>query len=205
MSSKKSPMKTGPAIEELTRHLAECPESFLAEPIQSNGSGEVHVAAVVSDLMGMMGGKALTAKQLAGFSYSHPRRVQKERNRMRLILVACWLCSHPKLVTLSTATKVMSWLLKGQDELAKLMPAESFVNDAERREEFSRLCLSASNLLPLGENEQEAENRRDALSTVKRDAVVREARAAEKRARKLREELARKERERRAASTYGHE
>lgn len=198
-------VKTGPAIEKLTRHLAECPESFLAEPIQANGSGDVHVAAVVSDLLDMLGGRTLTDEQLSGFKYSHPRRVQRERNRMRLILVACWLCSHPDVLAKTTASKVLEWLLKGQDDLAKLVPAESFVNDAERREELSRICLSANKLLPLGESAQEAENHQDALSTVKRDAVVREARAAEERARKLREEMARKENERRAATPYGHE
>ena len=89
--------------------------------------------------------------------------------------------------------------------MASLLPSEQVVTDPERREEFSRLLLRTLDILPDGEGEKEAENRFEALSTIKRDAVVRAAQEAEKRARKLREELARKERERRAASVYSHE
>lgn len=194
----------GPAVEELTRHLAECPETFLAEPLQENNSGDVHVAAVVSDLLKMMGGKALTQEELQDFTYSGSP-VVKERNRLRLILIACWLCSHPRLLQRSEPSAVLHWLRKGQNSLAKLVSAESFVHDAERREEFARLGLEANRMLPLGEGKEEAGNRLDSLSSVKRDEVVRASQAAQERARKLREELAEQERARVAASTYNHE
>lgn len=197
-------MKEGPSIEELTRHLAECPESFLAEPIQARGKGTVHVAAVVSDLSTLLGGDALTPKQVKKFSYGSKKNQAKDRNRLRLVLVCCWLAYAESLRRLGGPEKLLVFLSE-LGELAGLMPAEQFVVDEERREELVRLLMNGLSLLPKGEKKEEAENRLEALSTVKRDAVVKAARAAEQRARKLREELARKERERRAASVWSHE
>lgn len=195
-------MKTeGPAIEELTRHLAECPESFLGEPIQPNGVGEVNVAAVIQDLLCNLGGEALSDDELKSLQYSRKKR----RNRLRLTLVSAWLSHSPHFRACCQASKLRDFLLDGLGKLATLVPAEQFVAEPERREELARLLLASVGVRPLGEKKEEAENRLDALSTEKRDEVVRAAKAAEERARKLREEMARKERERRAASVYSHE
>ena len=195
----------GPAIEELTRHLAECPAIFLAEPIQPNGTGEVQVQAVVADLLRSLGLSEVPEKKLDTFAYSSMKKVGKNRNRLRVILIGCWLSSHPDLREHLKAPEILWWLERGLDQLASLVQAESLVNDPGRREELSRLLLAKARLLPRGETEKEAENRLDSLDTVKRQAVVRESQAAQERARKLREEMARKERERRAASVYNHE
>jgi hypothetical protein len=198
-------VKEGPAIEDLTRHLAECPSIFLAEPVQPNGTGEVHVQAVVADLLRALGQSTVEEAALKKFNYGSMKKVKKARNRMRVVLIGCWLASNSELHKHLEAEGIAQWLETGLDELAALVKAESLVSDPERREELSRILMSVAQVLPRGESEKEAENRLDALDTVKRDAVVRQAQAAQERARKLREELARKERERRAASVYNHE
>ena len=198
-------MKSGPPIQELTRHLAECPPIFLAEPIQPNGNGEVHVQAVVADLLRALGQSVVSESELKKFKYSSRSQVNKERNRLRTILIGCWLAHHPDLRELLESGTAQEWLERGLDALSGLVKAESLVNDPDRREELSRVLLSVANALPEGESESEAENRRDALDTVKRDEVVRQAQAAQERARLLREEMERKEAERRAASVYNHE
>lgn len=198
-------MKEGPAIEELTRHLAECPGIFLAEPIQPNGSGEVHVQAVVADLLRALGQTVVSESQLKKFRYGSMKQVKEERNRLRVVLIGCWLAHNAGLREHLRSEAVHAWLESGLDTLASLVKAEALVNDPERREELSRVLLATARVLPRGETEKEAENRLDSLDTVKRDAVVRQAQAAQERARKLREELARQERERRAASVYNHE
>lgn len=199
-------MLQGPPIQELTRHLAECPQSFLAEPLQPNGSGEVHVAAVVADLLRALGSPLVTREQVKNFSYSSPLAVRQERNRLRLVLLSCWLCSQAQLLKNLKLESVVAWLSQdGFYDLARLAPVESFLSDPERREELARWCLASNSLLPSGESKQEAENRLDALSTVKRDAVIKEAKLAQERARKVREEMAQKERERQAASVYSNE
>ena len=68
-------MKKGPPIEELTRHLAECPESFLAEPLQPNGTGTVHVAAVVSDGDGADAEAIIAHRKSQLASYRFPERI----------------------------------------------------------------------------------------------------------------------------------
>lgn len=195
----------GPAIQELTRWLSEYPPSILAEPVQPNGSGEVMVQAVVADLLRSLGMSVIEERELKSFAYSSASQINKERNRLRMVLIGCWLGSSSALTPHLSPQQMLGWLSSGLDELAKLIKAESLVNDEQRREEFARLMLSRLEVLPSGESKKEAENRLDALDTVKRDAVVREARAAEERARRLREEMVRKEAERRAASTYGYE
>jgi len=189
----------------LTRHLAECPPIFLAEPIQPNGNGEVNVQAVVADLLRALGRPAVSETELRKFKYSSPSQVNKERNRLRTILIGCWLAHHPKMNELLESGTAREWLESGLDALSGLVKAESLVNDPDRREELSRVLLSVAGALPGGESKSEAENRRDALDTVKRDEVVRQAQAAQERARLLREEMERKEAERRAASVYNHE
>ena len=152
-----------------------------------------------------LGRPAVSESELKKFKYSSPSQVNKERNRLRTILIGCWLAHHPELKKLLESGTAQEWLESGLDALSGLVKAESLVNDPDRREELSRVLLSVAGTLPAGESESEAEHRRDALDTVKRDEVVRQAQAAQERARLLREEMERKEAERRAASVYNHE
>jgi len=194
-----------PAIQELTRHLAECPPIFLAEPTQPNGQGEVCVQAVVADLCRELGRPVIPELKLKKFRYSSSAAIKNERNRLRTILVGCWLASHPGLQEHLTADRLFGWLESGLDALSTLVRAESLVQDPDRREELSRVLMAVAGVLPRGESQKMAENKLDALNTVKRDEVVRQAQLAQERARLLREEMDRLEAERRAASVYNHE
>src|SRR5580765_4390144 len=78
----------GPTLEALTRRLAETPEDFLAEP-RIGGSGRVHVAAVAGDLVTILG-QPLQPADLARFEATDPRR---DRNRLSVTLLLCWLLS----------------------------------------------------------------------------------------------------------------
>lgn len=202
---KESKSRQGPDIRALTRHLAECPEIFLEEPIQPSGQGSVNVAAVVSDLMVTLGGASLTPREAKTFRYPSKKSIRKHRNRLRMALLASWLYSFPELAAQSPPATLRTWLGSGLNQLANLISAEEMVSDAERREEFSRICLQAVSLHPKGETPGQAQNRLAALSTVERERVVKAARAAEARARKVREEMLAKERARQAASTYSRE
>lgn len=195
----------GPDIRVLTRHLANCPEIFLEEPVQPSGQGTVNVAAVVSDLLVRVGEPKLTPIEAKAYRYPSKKSVRKHRNRLRLTLLAAWLYSCPDLETHQPGSKIRHWLPEGLNQLANLISADEMVSDSDRREELARLCLQAVELHPAGESPDQAANRLAALSTVERDRVVKEARAAEERARKVREELTAKERARQAASVYQRE
>ena len=194
--------REGPPLEAVTRRLAECPPEFLAEPACSDGSGEVVVAAVVSDLLCDLGGAPLSRREAQAF---HLPRNDKTRNLLRVVLVASWMLHEAGFRGgASRSQDVREFLSEGLRELADLVDAEQFVMDAERREELARLALRGVALRPAGESIEVAQDRFDTISSPLRLRVMREAQAAEKRARKVRDELARKARQE-AAATYGSE
>src|SRR5829696_4725847 len=85
-SSRRIPMdREGPALEALMRRLAEAPEDFLADP-KVGGAGRVHVAAVVGDLVRMLGGDVL-ATDLRDFTGASGAG---DRNRLAVVLMLCW-------------------------------------------------------------------------------------------------------------------
>lgn len=178
----------GPLLETLTRRLAECPAEFLAEP-RIGKTGVVHVDAVVSDLVRDLGGEPLTADQAAALQSKDSRR---DRNRLRLVLVACWLFHDPWFCEQKQfAAQSCQFLSEGLRELAGLVQTTLFVSDPDRREELARLCLSSLGLRPKGESIAQAQDRLTTLSTAERQRVIRAARRAEERARQIREAMAR--------------
>jgi hypothetical protein len=178
----------GPLLETLTRRLSECPADFLAEP-RLGLAGSVHVAAVVSDLVCDLGGQPLIKAQAVAFQ----TKDAKHRNRLSLVLVACWLLHDPWFRAQNRfAGLAYDFLATGLTELAGLVPAPACVSDPDRREELARLCLKALGLRPAGETKAQAQDRLTTLDTAERQRVIAAARAAEKRAQEIREAMAKK-------------
>jgi len=179
--------REGPLLETLTRRLAETPEEFLAEP-RAGSAGQVHTAAVVGDLLRMLGHDARVG-DLTPFTGNDRR----DRNRLGLTLVLAWLFADewfarrppdmPALLTVLGTTA---------SELAEHVTAPKFVTDPDRREELARVALARVGLRPAGETIAQAQDRLMTLSSAERQRVMRAARAAEERARAIREALARK-------------
>ena len=199
-------MEEGPLLESLTRRLAECPADFLVEPKASNGEGVVEVAAIVFDLIRDLGGAPLTREQLQVFRLEKRRQKPTSQiNRLQLVLIASWLLHDVWFRSRGRfATPAYQLLAFGLDALAKLVQADRFVSDPDRREELVRLCLKGFGLRPQGESEAQAQDRLMTLDSVERAKVIAVAREAEERARKIREEMARKAAEE-AAATWGRE
>lgn len=179
----------GPHLETLLRRLADCPPEFLAEPRFGN-RGEVHVAAVVNDLMRSFGAPPLTPAQIKAFS---PGDAKTHRNWLQLALVACWLLADPWFHQQDNlAESALDFLQNGLTDVAAHATAQHFTTDPDRREELARLCLKALNHYPRGETPAQAQDRLMTMSSVERQRVVAAARAAEERARQIREEMARR-------------
>ncbi len=213
----------GPLLETLTRRLSECPPDFLLEPFAME-KGEIHVDAVVSDLIRDLGGKRLMVHELEIFGAGPSQKKQPaavqvvkrlqdlkmggaspQNNRIRLILVASWLLHDSWFVTEGTfAREAFVLLSKGLDLMATVVPAEKCVSDPERREELVRLCLAKLGLRPAGETGLQAQDRLTTLDSVERDRVMRKARAAEQRAHDIREAMKKKAAEE-AAAKYNRE
>ena len=180
--------REGPALETLVRRLAETPPEFLAEP-RIGSTGDVHTAAVVGDLLVMLGHEP-SARELAAFTGADRRA---DRNRLAIALVLSWLLADEWFVKTRPAIEAMVNLLgSASGELAGQLAATKLVTDPDRREEVARLVLARLGFRPAGETIAQAQDRLMTLSSAERQRVVRAARAAEERSRAIREALARK-------------
>ena len=173
----------GPPIERLTHRLAECPAEFLLPPRQ------IDVAAIVNDLL-----RALSADPPPEEvpRLLEPGATPDSINRLRLIAVAAWML-YDEWFRGGPDLAPMAWELLRQrlDALARIVPVEGLLKDADRREELARLCLRHLALRPAGETEAQAADRLNTLDSVERLRVIAQTRDAEARARRIREQMAR--------------
>ena len=180
--------REGPALEALMRRLAEAPEDFLAEP-RVGGTGRIEVAAVVGDLVRMLGGDVL-ATDLREFTGGAGAG---DRNRLAVVLLLCWLLADDWFQRVRPgAPDVLRVLLEGAPELAAGVAAPKVQSDPDRREETARLVLALLGYRPAGETPAQAQDRLTSLSSAERARVLKAARSAEERARAIRQALARK-------------
>jgi hypothetical protein len=180
--------REGPPLETLTRRLAECPPEFLALP-RVGETGQVHVDAVIADLLRDLGGPGLSPEAARQFQ---SRNRKADRARLSVALLAAWLLhdawfrDYPGL-----GGPVLKLLAEGLGELAATTAAANFVSDPDRREELARVCLSGLGLRPAGETIAQAEDRLGTLNAAERQRVIKAARQAEQRATQIREAMKR--------------
>jgi len=192
-----------PQIAQLTHRLAECPSEFL-EPPFIEGTGLVHVDAIVADLEQFMGGPVLTAQDTRVFRQGRGEGAVAI-NHLKVVLIASWLLHDPWFAGRHTlAGDLPALLATTLAKVAAVVDAGMFVTDPDRREELVRLCLRDLGLRPDGESAEEAADRLTALDSVQRQKVAAEAKKAEERARRVREAMKKKEAEE-AAARYGRE
>ena len=180
--------REGPALEVLTRRLAETPADFLLAPRISGG--KVNVSAVLGDLFLRYGIAQLTGEPEGPLSAEHRVTVA---NRLSVILLFCWLLVDPWFATVPLEKDALIQLMgQGLIELADQTPARRFVADPDRREELVRFLLARLGFRPQGETVAQAQDRLTSLSAAERARVMAAAKVAEERARKVREALAQK-------------
>jgi hypothetical protein len=176
------------SVADLVRRLADTPPDFLAEP------AELSVPAVVSDVLVMAGGRPLDAAGSAPF-------LAGERNRLRLVLITCWLLAADELTALGRVERLHALLTGVLPRLAALVDAAMFVSDPDRREELARVSLRALGMAPEGETAAQAEDRLSTVDSVRRHEVLAAAKAAEERAQAVRKAMEEK-RAQEAAARY---
>ena len=178
---------TGPNLPSLTHRLSECPPDFLED------LAKLEVAAIVADTLQRIGGQPLTEGDAQRFSFNRLDNNVQERNRLHVVVVACWLLNDPWFVKNGhTTNSALSFLLEEVSELSKIVPVQKFLTEPDRREELVRLCIKRFDVLPEGESAEYAADRLKTLSTLERQRVVRESREAEERAQTIREAMAKK-------------
>ena len=180
--------KAGPALEILTRRIAEVPADFLDEP-RIGDRGRVSVPAVVHDLMRLHGAR-ISSDELRRFVSGSARA---DRNRLAVALIAAWLLADEWFVTAGLdAAQLLEILDTTAAELASASASQKYTHDAQRREELARIVLARLGFRPHGETVAQATDRLSALSITERRRLLEASREAERRARELREALAKK-------------
>ena len=189
----------GPPLEPLLHRLTDCPTEFL-EVAGKDHPGGVEVVAIVCDLL-----RTVTPDNPPELEVRHLAAIrQRTPAELTLISITCWLLSDPWFLGQPHLPPLM-WRLLVSDTLARLaglVRTDTFVKDADRREELVRTCLAQLGLRPAGESAAQAADRLTTLDSCERDRVLRATAAAERRAREIREAMARK-RAQEAASRYG--
>jgi len=200
----------GPSLEVLTHRLADCPPEFLAPPRIAE-TGDLHVAALVSDLLEEISNNPLPRKWIGAFVFSRAggslNATEPEAvivNRLSCTAIATWLLAEPSLARHITPDTLVTFLIRDVAELAQLTNAGKLVSDAERREELARLALASMELRPAGESEAQSKDRLETVSSVVRTRVIRETRAAQERAAAIREAMRQKAADE-AAAKYNRE
>lgn len=179
--------KEGPPLERLLRRLAECPQDFII-PKSRKISNPVFPPAVIGDLFREVFSVILSKDQLAPFQ---PQSTDAGRNRINLVLIACWLYHDEWFMNYKTSAEPVFQLFgKRMEELARIVKAEQFITDPDRREELARLCLDAAGFRPKGESEEVAADRLNTLDSVERQRVIKAAVEAEKREAAIRKAMA---------------
>lgn len=188
-----------PLLEALLQRVIGTPQEFQDEPVIAS-RGKVHVAALVHDLCGLHG-LLPTTEVLQQFVSN----ASQDRNRMHMVAVIVWLLSDTWFIEKKLKAIQMSMLLVDVvEEFASQTTAQFFINDADRREELVRLCLSRLGFRPRGETAEQSADRLSRISGIERQRLLAASRQAEERARAIREALVRKAAEE-SADKWGRE
>lgn len=179
--------RAGPPLETLLRRLIDTPPDFLAEP-RIGARGTVHVDAVAGDIAAQWGTRP-AAQDLQPFA----SKDTGERNRLALVLLACWLMADDWFRQAGLASAdTLAALDAACAEMTVHTTPQSVRNDSDRREEFVRTLLAKLGFHPAGETPAQAQDRLISVSGSERRRAVTAARSAAERARKVREALAKK-------------
>lgn len=180
--------KIGPPLPAVTRRIAETPSDFLGEP-RLGGYGAIAVDALLGDVLHGLG----ITPPLAVLAAFAPDRSPSQRNHFKLGAIAAWLLADQWLHSAAPdAAELAEFLLTALEELAGQASAESYVTEADRREELARTMLARLDFRPEGESPEQARDRLSMISAAERARLMAASRAAEERAREVREALARK-------------
>lgn len=190
------------ALAPLLRRLAETPAAMQRPPRRGRG-GEVHVDAIVRDLLETRGAdlRDRAIRRLLGDLA--PGAKGNERT-LRTTLVAAWLLDAPTLRGGTPTKSVVEFLAGVVPRLADAVEPSLFISDPDRREELARRALAALDLHPAGESDSAAADRLAALDSAGRSGFLREAWDRLKRAREVREAMRRRE-ARESAARWGSE
>lgn len=189
-------------LSELIRHISEMPSDYRFNVLIEYKPAEdsIYLPAIIGDTMLRLGLGFPSEKEIETIFEK-----QRSANAWKLTAYLCYALLFSGFRNQSINRSVFLDLIGGQlDALARLVKADSMIDETERREEFARTILARLEILPAGESQKQAKDRLLMLDSIERQKVIEKTKQAQIRAQKLKEEMER-QRAREAASKMSYE
>lgn len=188
-------------VFELFTYLKKCPDTYL-QPSDFFLENGVNSIALICDTCRMVSNDFLK------YEFNLPTASglkSVDDNHWRAIHISAWLLSHPDFVNSpSIEDKLYHFWFEELVQASRYVKYNEWIADDERAEEMVRLLLHCCEIIPNGENNEEAADKLSSLSSVDRHKVLKESYEAHERIMNIKREMAEKK-AREAANTYGRE
>jgi hypothetical protein len=186
----------------LIHHLKEYPLEF--QQLKHDAGNFTVTRALISDLYrAICGDFAVPEGKLPSMKDFEIRYFNE--NTTRSIYLGVWFFHHPIFLSQpALLDKINTFLLRRLPPLCEHVTHQQWVDDEDRSEEFIREALQCCNMSIDGETPDEATDRLDALSTLKRQRVLKETNESMERMKAIRKKMA-EDKAREAANVYGRD
>lgn len=188
-------------VFELFTYLKKCPDTYL-QPSDFFLEDGVNSIALICDTYRIVSNDFLKNE----FNIPTGSNLKSvDDNHWRAIHISAWLLSHPDFVNSpSIEDKLYHFWFEELVQASRYVKYNEWIADDERAEEMVRLLLHCCEIIPDGENRDEAADKLASLSSVDRHKVLKESYEAHERIMNIKREMAEKK-AREAANTYGRE
>lgn len=188
-------------VFELVTHLRKCPDIFL-EPSSFIESQGLNSIALICDTY------RIVSNNFFKNDFNIPTAINLKSiddNHWRSIHISTWLLSDPNFTNIpSIAEKLYNFWFEELQYASVFVKYNAWISDDERAEEMVRLLLHCCEIIPDGENYDEAADKLSSLSSADRQKVLKQSYEAHERIMSIKREMAEKK-AREAANTYGRE
>ncbi len=186
----------------LIHHFRNYPSEF--EALKFKGWDAKIIPPLIFDMMRKVHGDMdVTMDKLPSLEELSPDF--PDENGFRTICLGAWLFHHPVFSAKpEILPHVSDFILHRLRLLSSHVKHDQWLQDEDRSEEFVREALSACDILVDGETPEEATDRLDALSTLKRLKVLQQTNASMERMKAIRKKIA-EDKAREAANVYGRD
>lgn len=188
-------------VFELVTYLRKCPDSFLKPSVFFSKEG-IESIALVCDTYRIVGNTFLKR------DFNIPADASLKAitdNHWRAIHISAWLLCHSDFRNAPVIEdKLYFFWFEELRNASAYVKFNDWIADDERAEEMVRLLLNCCEIIPNGENYDEAADKLSSINSADRHKVLKESYEAHERIMNIKREMAEKK-AREAANTYGRE
>ena len=169
-------------VFELVTHVRKCPDIFL-KPSSSIENEGLNSVALISDTYRLVCNDFLKKefKIPSPFNLAHI-----DDNHWRAIHISIWLLNHPNFIKSAILEdKLYNFWFEELSEASLYVNFKKWICDEERAEEMVRLVLHCCEIIPDGENQEEAADKLSSLSSADRQKVLKQSYQAYERIMKI--------------------